>query len=389
MAWVGVVTNAGRALLDSYAAGGHTLNLTGATVGSGTVDEANLRIQTSVSSEKDSASIISAKEIDGGVKYKVQVGPASASVGEYTAHQIGLWAKLDNGANTLLMLAQDAEAGVSVPLASVSPAFAFALFLALSVDNTDDLTVNIDESAYVTVGTMRGAIDELKVLPFVVDVTSGQWSGSGSDWYITVTADNVTEDSILVPNYDNASAAYLKGPVWCVPAEGSFTIHTSAIPSGTVKIMVQMLGVMGEAHYQVLADVYSKSQTYSKDQAVAKTDIVNNLTSTAANKPLSAAQGKALGDSVAYHEYKRTNGSSTSITSYSSASNPYTVPDDGYIRVTGTDETIQWLANDGVNKAMLAKSDGAAVVSVFVRKGMTVFIENPSGARFMQFRAPV
>ena len=119
MAWVGVVTNAGRALLDSYAAGGHTLNLTGATVGSGTVDEANLRIQTSVSSEKDSASIISTEEIEGGVKYKVQVGPASTSA--YVAHQIGLWAKLDNGANTLLMLAQDADAGVSVPLASVSP----------------------------------------------------------------------------------------------------------------------------------------------------------------------------------------------------------------------------------------------------------------------------
>ena len=158
MAWVGVVTNAGRALLDSYAAGGHTLNLTGATVGSGTVDEANLRIQTSVSSEKDSASIISTEEIEGGVKYKVQVGPAGEAVGAYVAHQIGLWAKLDNGANTLLMLAQDAEAGVSVPLASVSPAFAFALFLALSVDNTDDLTVNIDESAYVTVGTMNDAV---------------------------------------------------------------------------------------------------------------------------------------------------------------------------------------------------------------------------------------
>lgn len=269
MAWTGVVTNAGRALLDSYAGGGHTLNLTGATVGSGTVDVANLRIQTALSSEKDNASIISAEEFDGGVKYKVQVGPASASVGAYTAHQIGIWAKLDNGTSTLLMLAQDADAGVSVPLASASPAFAFALFIALAVDNTDDLTVNIDETAYVTVGTMQEAIDELKVMPFVVDIPSGQWSGSGSDYYITVTADNVTEESILVPNYDNASAEYLKGPVWCVPGNGSFTIHTSAIPSGTVKVMVQLLGFMGEAQYQVLADVYSTSQTYSKEEADA------------------------------------------------------------------------------------------------------------------------
>lgn len=158
--WVGVITNAGRALLDSYSAGGHTLSLTGATVGSGIVEEANLRIQTAVSVEKDSASIISAQQTNGGVKYKVQVGPASVPIGAYTAHQIGLWAKLDNGTNTLLMLAQDAVTGVDVPLKTVFPAFAFALFMDLYIDNTDDLTVNIDETAYVTTGTMNERLDD-------------------------------------------------------------------------------------------------------------------------------------------------------------------------------------------------------------------------------------
>lgn len=117
-------------------------------------------------------------------------------------------------------------------------------------------------------------------------------------------------------------------------------------------------------------------------------DVVDDLTSTATDKPLSANQGRLLKNQITSHEYNRTNGSSTSITSYSTSSNPYTVPEDGYIRVTGTNETIQWLASDGVNYAVLAKSDGATTVSVFVRKGMTIFIENPSGARYMQFRAP-
>lgn len=162
MAWIGVVTNAGRALLDSYAEGGHTLNLVGASVGSGMVAEANLRVQTALATEKDSASIISAEAITSGTKYKIQVGPASASVGAYIAHQIGLWAKLDNGNSTLLLLMQDSEAGVSVPLASVSPNFAFGLYAALSVDNTNNLTVNIDESAYVTVGTMTAAVEAVK-----------------------------------------------------------------------------------------------------------------------------------------------------------------------------------------------------------------------------------
>lgn len=164
MAWTGVVTNAGRALLDSYAQGGHTLTLLGVTVGSGTVADANLRIQTAVASEKDTGSIISVEDIEGGTKYKLQVGPASASVGAYTAHQIGLWAKLDSGSSTLLLLAQDADAGVSVPLASVSPNFAFAIFAALAVDNTDTLTVNIDQTAYVTVGTMTAALAAQKAV---------------------------------------------------------------------------------------------------------------------------------------------------------------------------------------------------------------------------------
>ena len=158
MAWIGVVTNAGRALLDSYAEGDHTLTLLGATVGSGTVAEANLRVQTALSSEKDDGSIISVEAVEGGTKYKLQVGPASAEVGAYTAHQIGLWAKLDDGSSTLLLLAQDSDTGVSVPLASVSPNFAFAVFAVLAVYNTDTLTVNIDETAYVTVGTMTAAL---------------------------------------------------------------------------------------------------------------------------------------------------------------------------------------------------------------------------------------
>ena len=162
MAWIGVVTNAGRALLDSYAEGDHTLTLVGATVGSGTVAEANLRVQTALTSQKDDASIISAEAITGGTKYKLQVGPASASVGAYTAHQIGLWAKLDSGNSTLLLLMQDSETGVAVPLASVSPNFAFGLYAALAVDNTDSLTVNIDQSAYVTVGTMPAAVNAVK-----------------------------------------------------------------------------------------------------------------------------------------------------------------------------------------------------------------------------------
>lgn len=305
MAWIAVVTNAGRALLDSYAAGGHTLNLTGATVGSGVVADANLRIQTEITDEKDTASIISAKEVDDGVKYKIQVGPASDSVGAYTAHQIGIWANLDDGADTLLMLAQDAVDGIAVPLASVSHAFAFAIFIAMTVDNTEELTVEIDETAYVTIGTLQEAVEDIKATPFVVSIPTGQWSGSGSDYYITINATNVTPDSILIPNYDSQSESRLKGPVWCVPGEGSFTIHTTQIPSNTVEILIQFFGVKGEAQYQVLADVYSKSQTYSKTETDSKIAQSTAFVPSPGNAGFhnSIYRGKYLGTSVTAAQY--------------------------------------------------------------------------------------
>ena len=141
-------------------------------------------------------------------------------------------------------------------------------------------------------GTYQVPRSVLAPSPYVATIPTGQWSGSSGDYYITVTASNVTADSILIPHFDADSEANLQGPVWCVPAAESFTIHTNTLPSGTVTILVQFIGIMGEAQYQVLADVYSTSQ------AVAKADIVDNLTSTNTDKPLSANMGKALNDKM-------------------------------------------------------------------------------------------
>ena len=166
MAWKCVVTNAGAAMLASYAAGDHTLSIDGATVGSGVIDEINLRVATALTSEKDEASIIDATAITGGTKFKIEVGPASAEVGAYTAHQIGLWASLDEGTSTLMVLAQDSVDGVGVPLASAQPEFAFALYITVAVGNTGSITVNIDDTAFVSMGTL------LEKLALKVDTSS-------------------------------------------------------------------------------------------------------------------------------------------------------------------------------------------------------------------------
>ena len=124
-------------------------------------------------------------------------------------------------------------------------------------------------------GTYQVPRSVLAPSPYIATIPTGQWSGSDNDYYITVTASNVTADSFLYPFFDSASEALLNGPVWAVPAAGSFTIHTSAIPSDTVTISVLLAGVVGEAQYQVLADVYSTSQVDSiVAQSTAATAII-------------------------------------------------------------------------------------------------------------------
>jgi hypothetical protein len=125
---------------------------------------------------------------------------------------------------------------------------------ASSVAQTDVLAIDTTDKTYKVPRSV------LAPAPYIATIPTGQWSGSGSDRYITVTASNVTANAMLYPFYDNASAALLNGPVWVIPAAGSFTIHTSAIPSGTVTISVLLAGIVGEAQYQVLSDVYSREQ---------------------------------------------------------------------------------------------------------------------------------
>lgn len=150
MGWIGVVTNAGNALLAAWAGGSETLYITKATVGSGYVPDANMRTQTALQSEKDTAAIVDNKPVGTtGRRIRVRVGPHASAA--YTAHEIGIWAKLGaNGTETLLQLHQDKDDGIAVPLASTSPEFLFDLNAVLTVSNDGSLTVNISTTVYVS-----------------------------------------------------------------------------------------------------------------------------------------------------------------------------------------------------------------------------------------------
>ena len=148
-----VVTNAGNALLQQWAGGG-TLTIDGAKAGAGAVSQLNLINQTAVTQEKQTLSIISAKQVEGGTQFHVQITAPDAG---YTAKQIGIYGRLDSGDSTLIALYQD-ESGITVPSKAEMPDFVYAFYATIQVSNTGTLSVTLDASALVTQATLTAAV---------------------------------------------------------------------------------------------------------------------------------------------------------------------------------------------------------------------------------------
>lgn len=176
MAWSGVITNAGAAMLATYAQGGHTMTIDSAVVGSGNTPSANMRSATTLAAQEDTAAITGTSAEGANVQIRVQV--SASEDGGYAAKEIGLYAHLDNGTSQLMALYQD-PTGVSVPDISVNPDYAFGLYIAIAISNTDDLTVEVDTSAVVSIGEMADAL-ALKVDKTVYEAAiAGKVSKSG------------------------------------------------------------------------------------------------------------------------------------------------------------------------------------------------------------------
>lgn len=160
MSWKGVITDKGRELMEQWAGGGQVLTIESASVGSGTVAETAMKSATALTHPEADAQIASRKATEQGMQIKVLIGPAEES--GYTAKEIGLWARLGSGQSVLFALHQDVGGtGVSVPTASVSPNFAFAIFLVHTLSDEGSIRVVTDSNVYITEASFEEAMEEI------------------------------------------------------------------------------------------------------------------------------------------------------------------------------------------------------------------------------------
>lgn len=156
MSWTSVITDVGRTLLNTWAAGEATLHFDAPKCGSGTVETSELRSQEDVADYESDGRIASKQPVSGGYKLGIQI--KSNEGDEYTLHQVGLFAHLgDDGESTLIALMQD-PTGVTIPAKSVTPDYVYMLYTVISLGE-GDLEVTIDGSAYVSAAEMDEALD--------------------------------------------------------------------------------------------------------------------------------------------------------------------------------------------------------------------------------------
>lgn len=153
--WQGAVTNVGVALLKKWATGG-TLTITKAQSGSGYVAANQLAAQAALTNPVQALTITGYQTGDTGVTYRVQI---LAHTVEYTLRQIGIFAKLDTGAETLIAIFED-ETGLTIPSSADVSDFVFSFSATVQMSNAGSLTVNMDTSALVSRSEMEAYVAE-------------------------------------------------------------------------------------------------------------------------------------------------------------------------------------------------------------------------------------
>lgn len=153
--WQGAVTNVGVALLKKWATGG-TLTITKAQSGSGYVEASQLAAQATLTNPVQALTITGYQTGDTGVTYRVQI---LAHTVEYTLRQIGIFAKLDTGAETLIAIFED-ETGLTIPSSADVSDFVFSFSATVQMSNAGSLTVNMNTSALVSRSEMEAYVAE-------------------------------------------------------------------------------------------------------------------------------------------------------------------------------------------------------------------------------------
>lgn len=151
-------TAAGAALLSESLSGG-ALVITRAVSGTGTAD-ADLSGETGVSGETHDLKLLDIETVESGGetarRVKIQITGADET---YIMHQVGVYGRLNDDAETLLFIMQDAR-GVEVPSTKVNGDFEIELSALLAVSNKANISITVDPQVQTLMKLVKAEIEK-------------------------------------------------------------------------------------------------------------------------------------------------------------------------------------------------------------------------------------
>lgn len=237
--WVeSCVTFSGLELMAEWAAGGKKLYIDGARAGTGTYPAVSLMNSSRLKDERQTISIIEVQRKGKSTHFNIQITAPEAG---YTANQIGIWAHLEGGPSTMFAIYQD-PVGVPVPSAEEMKEFVYGFNADIEMDNTGELSVNIDSSVFVSMETLNRA------RPWILDVNiqAASWTGAGP--YTTVLEDaRITDKTgVIYCCWENGTDKNQSTVIEWETAPGSITLTTGRKPTGALTGYIILTEVLSE-----------------------------------------------------------------------------------------------------------------------------------------------
>lgn len=147
-------TNVGTNMMSEVLSGA-TMTITKAVGGSGTTAAESLAALTDVVEQKQTLKILGIEDAtdssgnDAGKRIKIQITNGDVETG-YILHQVGIYAKLADGEETLLIIMQD-DRGVEIPSHTENSDFEIELYGIMAISNVANIEVTVDPNAVASV----------------------------------------------------------------------------------------------------------------------------------------------------------------------------------------------------------------------------------------------
>jgi len=193
MAWIKTLTDVGAVLIAS--AFGASINYTRVKFGNGSVAPGSLADQTDVTGYVKDISIISLSAVGSTSTIKTRLDNIGISA-ETPLTQIGLFASVNGGAETLLMIYQT-DTPSTVPTPAEQPGWIFEPQLDVVINGAANFTATIDWGAYAQLSDIQDAVDVEKQARIAADQTledaqNGCFAQLATKYPLPTTARNLT-----------------------------------------------------------------------------------------------------------------------------------------------------------------------------------------------------